>query len=73
MMSNFLILLFKGKFANLLFFSGGHFNPAVTLGVMLNGGITISLGVMYVISQLLGGMLGAAFTRVSLTFFLLVF
>lgn len=46
-------------------FSGGHFNPAVTLGVALNGGISISLSVLYFFAQMIGGALGAAFTRVS--------
>lgn len=46
--------------------SGGHFNPAVTLGVALNGGISISLSVLYFFAQMIGGALGAAFTRAVL-------
>ena len=46
-------------------FSGGHFNPVVTLGVALNGGISVILADVYIIAQITGGMLGAAFTRVS--------
>jgi len=35
--------------------SGGHFNPAVTFGVMLAKRISVPLGIQYVIAQLLGG------------------
>ena len=45
-------------------FSGGHINPAVTLGVTLSGGCKPVLAVFYVISQLIGGILGAAICRV---------
>jgi len=42
--------------------SGGHYNPAVTLGVLISGRnlITPALAVVFVISQCLGGMFGAA-------------
>lgn len=43
--------------------SGGHFNPAITLGCTLAGALPISLSVCYFIAQILGGMLGAAFVR----------
>ncbi|XP_033752227.1 aquaporin-8-like isoform X2 [Pecten maximus] len=43
--------------------SGGHFNPAVSLGVCLAGGLSIVLTIAYAVSQILGGMLGAAFAR----------
>lgn len=46
--------------------SGGHFNPAVTFGVALSGNIKPLLAVAYVIGQLLGGLLGAAFVRAIL-------
>ncbi|XP_052071843.1 aquaporin-8-like [Mytilus californianus] len=46
--------------------SGGHFNPAVTLGVALNDGISLSLSVLYFCAQMIGGALGAAFTRAVL-------
>ncbi|KAI8500099.1 Aquaporin-8 [Branchiostoma belcheri] len=46
--------------------TGGHLNPAVTLGVTLAGGVNVLQGVCYVISQLLGGMVGAAFTKAIL-------
>ncbi|XP_048762384.2 aquaporin-8-like [Ostrea edulis] len=41
--------------------SGGHFNPAITLGYTLTGALSIVLGLFYFLAQLLGGMLGAAF------------
>lgn len=46
--------------------SGGHLNPAVTLGATIAGKITavnIVLAVLYFIAQVLGGMLGVAFAR----------
>ncbi|XP_035695466.1 aquaporin-8-like isoform X1 [Branchiostoma floridae] len=46
--------------------SGGHFNPAVTLGVTLAGGIHPLLAGGYGISQLMGSMIGAAFTKAIL-------
>ncbi len=35
--------------------SGGHFNPAVTFGVMVAKRISISLGLQYIVVQLIGG------------------
>ncbi|KAL3875609.1 hypothetical protein ACJMK2_033543 [Sinanodonta woodiana] len=46
--------------------SGGHFNPAVTLGVTIAGAIKPVLALGYFIAQLLGGLLGAAFARAVL-------
>ncbi|KAL3875605.1 hypothetical protein ACJMK2_033540 [Sinanodonta woodiana] len=46
--------------------SGGHFNPAVTLGVVLAGAVEPTLGFCYFIAQLLGGLLGAALVRAVL-------
>ena len=39
--------------------SGGHFNPAVTLGALVGGQIPVRLAVVYWVSQLLGGLGGA--------------
>ena len=39
--------------------SGGLFNPAVTLGIMLLGGMPITKGVILIISQLVGGIAAA--------------
>ncbi|KAM8962203.1 aquaporin-8 [Pelodytes ibericus] len=43
--------------------SGGHFNPAVSLGVFIIGGLNIILVIPYWISQLCGGMIGAALAK----------
>lgn len=40
--------------------SGCHVNPAVTLGVFLSGGIRAAQAGLYVLAQLIGGILGAA-------------
>jgi MIP family channel proteins len=37
--------------------SGGHFNPAVTFGVIVAKRINVSLGLQYVAAQLVGGVL----------------
>lgn len=39
--------------------SGGHFNPAVTIGVLTGGKIGIREAIMYIVAQLLGGYAGA--------------
>jgi MIP family channel proteins len=39
--------------------SGGHINPAVTLGAMVTKRISIQYGVLYIAAQLVGGGLGA--------------
>uniref|UniRef100_A0A8C5R5W1 Aquaporin 8 n=1 Tax=Leptobrachium leishanense TaxID=445787 RepID=A0A8C5R5W1_9ANUR len=43
--------------------SGGHFNPAVTLAVVLCGGLTPIFIIPYWIMQLSGGMLGALLAK----------
>lgn len=43
--------------------SGGHFNPAVSLSVYLCGGMELVLLLPYVLSQMIGGMTGAALTK----------
>ncbi len=40
--------------------SGGHVNPAVSLAVLINGGITVPEFIGYVISQCLGAFCGSA-------------
>lgn len=40
--------------------SGAHFNPAVTIGAALRGGMEWGLVPGYIIAQMLGGFLGAA-------------
>uniref|UniRef100_A0A8C5ULE1 Aquaporin-8 n=1 Tax=Microcebus murinus TaxID=30608 RepID=A0A8C5ULE1_MICMU len=44
--------------------SGGHLNPAVSLAAMLSGGLTLMMLIPYWISQLLGGLIGAALAKV---------
>lgn len=39
--------------------SGGHFNPAVTLGALAGRQITVRLAVVYWVAQLIGGSVGA--------------
>ncbi|PAV57394.1 hypothetical protein WR25_12256 [Diploscapter pachys] len=46
--------------------SGGHINPAVTLGVALVGKINPLHAVFYILSQLAGGFLGALLVRLSI-------
>ncbi|XP_069840090.1 aquaporin-8 [Dendropsophus ebraccatus] len=43
--------------------SGGHFNPAVSLGAFIIGGLNVVLVVPYWICQLCGGMIGAALAK----------
>jgi aquaporin Z len=40
--------------------SGGHFNPAVTLGVLVSGRIEVRDAIAYVVAQLIGAILGTA-------------
>src|SRR5437899_309758 len=37
--------------------SGGHFNPAVTIGMMVARKISPALGLLYIFGQLVGGLL----------------
>ena len=43
------------------YFSGGHFNPAVTLGVALVKGMKPKKAITYIGAQIIGGVLGAAY------------
>ena len=43
--------------------SGGHINPAVTVGAMVTRKIDLKLGGVYIVSQLLGAVLGALVLR----------
>ncbi|XP_064317289.1 aquaporin-8 [Phalacrocorax carbo] len=43
--------------------SGGHFNPAVSLGVYLIGGLNTVMIIPYWVSQLCGGMIGAGLAK----------
>ncbi|XP_008068686.1 aquaporin-8 [Carlito syrichta] len=44
--------------------SGGHFNPAVSLAAMLTGGLNLVMLLPYWVSQMLGGLIGAALVKV---------
>ena len=44
--------------------SGAHFNPAVTIGAAIRGGISWGLVPGYIIAQMLGGFVGAAILMV---------
>jgi aquaporin Z len=46
--------------------SGGHINPAVTVGVLAVGAITAAEAVGYIVSQVVGGIAGAMLLRVVL-------
>lgn len=43
--------------------SGGHFNPAVTFGVMVARRISVSLGLQYMVAQLVGGVIAGLLLR----------
>ncbi|RMC17503.1 hypothetical protein DUI87_05165 [Hirundo rustica rustica] len=43
--------------------SGGHFNPAVSLGVWLLGGLRMTMLIPYWLCQLCGGMIGAGLVK----------
>jgi MIP family channel proteins len=46
--------------------SGGHFNPAVTVGVLAAGAMTAGEAIGYIVSQLIGGVVGALLLRIVL-------
>ncbi len=51
-------------FLSLSLCSGSHFNPPFTIAIWLCGGIQLTMAVPYLISQLIGGVLGAAMSKV---------
>ena len=46
--------------------SGGHMNPAVTIGVLAAGAMRVGEAVGYIVSQLIGGIAGALLLRAIL-------
>lgn len=51
------------------FSSGSHFNPPFTLAIFLCGGLDTYMVIPYLACQLVGGVLGAAMAKVSLSHF----
>ena len=47
--------------------SGSHFNPAITLAMIINKKIEWSLGMFYIITHFLGGIVGAGFIYIQMT------
>ena len=45
-------------------YSGGHLNPVVTLAMTIVRRLPLKLAPLYVVAQLLGGMIGAALAKV---------
>src|SRR5467141_3454880 len=46
--------------------SGGHINPAVTVGVLAAGAMSVGEAIGYIVSQLIGGVAGALLLRTVL-------
>jgi MIP family channel proteins len=46
--------------------SGGHFNPSVTVGVLVAGAMGFGEAIGYIVSQLIGGVAGALLLRIVL-------
>jgi MIP family channel proteins len=46
--------------------SGGHMNPAVTVGVLVAGAMGVGEAIGYIVSQLVGGVAGALFLSIVL-------
>lgn len=51
------------KFDHVLF-SGGHFNPVVSLSIYMCGGMELRLLLPYALAQMFGGMIGAGLVKV---------
>ncbi len=49
-------------------YSGGHLNPVVTLAMTIVRRLPLKLAPLYVVAQLLGGMIGAGLARVYIKF-----
>lgn len=58
------IMVFSASFGHI---SGVHFNPAVTIGVLVAGEIQAVVAILYVIMQLLGGIAAAGIVRLLLS------
>src|SRR5207253_8670192 len=47
--------------------SGGHINPAVTLATVITGRLKAAVGLLYIVSQLTGAVLGAFLLHIVIT------
>ncbi len=56
-------LAFGVLVAGIVGISGGHLNPAVTFGFMITGQVNVVRGVMFIVAQVLGAILGALLLR----------
>src|SRR6478609_11830396 len=52
---------------NLGHISGGHFNPAITIGFLVTRRIKVALGAVYIFAQLLGAVCAAFILRYLFT------
>lgn len=48
----------------LSFSSGSHFNPPFTIAIYLCGGMEMMMVAPYIVSQMIGGVLGAGMSKV---------
>lgn len=53
------------SFSLFLASSGSHFNPPFTLAIYLCGGMELMMVGPYLVSQLIGGVLGAGMAKVT--------
>lgn len=49
--------------------SGGHVNPAVTVGMLVTGNIKVAKGILYIIVQCLGALAGSGLLKVIISFY----
>jgi glycerol uptake facilitator-like aquaporin len=47
--------------------SGAHYNPVVTVTMILNNKISANLGIFYILAQLFGGIFAFLFNKIVLT------
>ncbi|MEO8031404.1 MAG: aquaporin [Gemmatimonadota bacterium] len=59
-------LVFSIMVTSLMTISGAHFNPAITLGLLIGRRIDTATAGYYVVAQMLGGIFGAALLHVVL-------
>lgn len=45
--------------------SGAHLNPAITVGLLAAGKVTVIRGLLYVVAQCIGGIAGSGVLQVS--------